>query len=392
MNLCFLYNAQHHQILHSLPIAFELSAMPGFAVEIVASTPGHLDFVRSLQRLYPDARVNHRLLAQPWPVRLCGGFRRGGLPPKLPALWHNRALFDGYDAIVVPERTSIILKGFGVRRPKFVHTSHGAGDRAATVDRRIARFDFALVPSPKTADWLLEGGLIRSGHYAVGSYTKLDIVERLQRTNRPLFANGRPTVLYNPHFRPQLSSWRRFGFALLDFFAASDRYNLIFAPHVRLFPPPADRAQADFSRYKGLPNIIIDLGSERSIDMTYTLGADAYIGDVSSQVYEFLLPSPRPCLFLDAHGAAWRDNPRYLFWTLGPVLSDMAGFPTALEALMADPSPWREVQERAVARTFDLSQPRPGLRNARLLADWLRVNAGGGPDNAEPSRFATTGD
>ncbi|MCW0210962.1 MAG: hypothetical protein OJK14_28025 [Achromobacter sp.] len=373
MKVCFLYNAQHHQILHSLPMAFELSAMPGFAVEIVASTQGHLDFIRQLQRLYPDARVTHRLLEQPWPVRLLSRVRPVDLPPKLLTLWHNRALFDRYDAIVLPEKTSLNLKRFGVRRPKFIHTAHGAGDRATAVDRRIARFDFALVPGPKTARWLLESGLIRPGHYAVGAYAKFDIVRRLQPQKRHLFANDRPTILYNPHFRPQLSSWGDFGFKLLDHFASSDRYNLIFAPHVRLFSPPTEEKRAAFARYAALPNMIVDLGSVRSIDMTYTLGADAYIGDVSSQVYEFLL-SPRPCLFLDGHQADWRGNPRYLFWTLGPVVSDMVAFPATLDGLLADPSPWREAQEKAVGATFDLSTDRPGFHNARLLADWLSVN------------------
>jgi Putative glycosyl/glycerophosphate transferases involved in teichoic acid biosynthesis TagF/TagB/EpsJ/RodC len=373
MRVCFFYNAQHHQILHSLPMAFELSAMPGFAVDVVASTQGHLDFIRHLQRLYPDARVTYRLLEQSWPVRLYGRVRTLDLPPKLPTLWHNRALFDRYDAIVVPEKTSLNLKRFGVRRPKFIHTAHGAGDRATAVDKRIAQFDFALVPGPKTAQWLLEGGLIRPGHYAVGAYAKFDIVRRLRQQKRHLFANDRPTILYNPHFRPHLSSWREFGFKVLDHFAANDRYNLIFAPHVRLFSPPTEEKYAAFAKYNALPNVIVDLGSVRSIDMTYTLGADAYIGDVSSQVYEFLL-SPRPCLFLNGHKADWRDNPRYLFWTLGPVVSDMAEFPAALETLLADPSPWREAQEKAVAATFDLSTDTPGFHNARLLADWLSAN------------------
>ncbi|MFP5513365.1 MAG: CDP-glycerol glycerophosphotransferase family protein [Alphaproteobacteria bacterium] len=373
MRVCFFYNAQHHQVLHSLPMAFELSAMPGFAVDIVASTQGHLDLVCDLQRLYPDAQVTYRLLEQPWPLRLYSRLIPTGLPPKLLTLWHNRALFDRFDAIVVPERTSLALKRFGVRRPKFIHTSHGAGDRAATLDRRIAEFDFALVPSPKTAQWLLEGGLVRSGHYAVGAYTKFDIVRRLRTQKRSLFANDRPTVLYNPHFRPQLSSWREFGLRVLDHFATSDRYNLIFAPHVRLFSPLTQEKYAAFAKYNVLPNMIIDLGSMRSIDMTYTLSADVYIGDVSSQVYEFLL-SPRPCLFLNGHRANWRDNPRYLFWTLGPVVSDMAAFPTTLDRLLADPSPWREAQDKAVAATFDLSTDTPGHHNAQLLAEWLSAN------------------
>src|SRR3546814_19013401 len=74
--------------------------------------------------------------------------------------------------------------------------------------------------------------------------------------------------------------------AVLDLFANSNRYNLIFAPHVRLFDPPAAECYAQFERYRKLPHMHIDLGSERSIDMSYTGSADLYLGDVSSQVAE----------------------------------------------------------------------------------------------------------
>ena len=56
--------------------------------------------------------------------------------------------------------------------------------------------------------------------------------------------------------------------------------------------------------------------------MTYMLAADIYLGDVSSQVYEFLL-EPRPCIFLNGHNVPWQDNPYYSHWTLGQVIDDV---------------------------------------------------------------------
>src|SRR3546814_6362259 len=47
------------------------------------------------------------------------------------------------------------------------------------------------------------------------------------RAGELLFDNDRPTVLYTPHFRPALSSWPKWGMAVLDLFANSNRYNLI---------------------------------------------------------------------------------------------------------------------------------------------------------------------
>lgn len=375
MRVAFFYNAQLHQIPHSLPMAFELSVLPGFTVDVLSPYQGHLDFVRDLQRLYPESRVTLRLLETAWPLRLLRKVSRVQVPPKLLTLWHNRHVFDEYDALVVTEKTSLNLRRFGVRRPKLIHTAHGAGDKGTAVERRIRKFDFVLSPGPKTDRWLVEAGLVRPGDHAVGAYAKFDMVRRMRQQPRRLFDNDRPTILYNPNWDPAYASWERFGREVLDFFAASDRYNLVFAPHVRLFDPPTPDKYAAFADYRGLPHMLIDLGSPRSVDMTYSISADAYLGDVSSQVYEFLLSS-RPCLFLDAHGADWRDNPRYLFWTLGPVVSDMAAFGPALDGVMADPSPWRAAQEQAVAATFDLSVAEPGRHNARILADWLYRKAG----------------
>src|SRR3546814_8277328 len=88
---------------------------------------------------------------------------------------------------------------------------------------------------------------------------------------------------------------------VLEFFRASPDYNLIFAPHVVLYQRGLRHGARPLGRYRNRPNMLIDTGSLASIDMTYTLAADIYLGDVSSQVYEFML-QPRPYLFLDAEG------------------------------------------------------------------------------------------
>jgi hypothetical protein len=53
--------------------------------------------------------------------------------------------------------------------------------------------------------------------------------------------------------------------------------------------------------------------------MTYTRAADIYLGDVSSQVYEFLR-TPKPCLFLNSSDAAWCGDESFHHWLYGPVL------------------------------------------------------------------------
>ena len=114
----------------------------------------------------------------------------------------------------------------------------------------------------------------------------------------------------------------------MDWFVAHPEYRLIFAPHVMLFERPfaisidklrVARPGRIAPRWADAPNIFIDTGSRASTTMAYTNAADIYLGDASSQVYEFLL-RPRPCLFVDAHRTAWQDNPNYAHWQAGPVI------------------------------------------------------------------------
>jgi hypothetical protein len=377
MKVCFLYNAQLHQIPHSLPIALELSARhPEFEVDIAGASVRHLDFARRLCAQYGlDARVRYRLLDRPWYGRLKAYFSGELAPHKKRTLVANAHYLSGFDALVTPERTSLALRRNGLlpARTRMVYTGHGAGDRAMAVTPEIREFDFVFTFGEKLERRRLELGLIRPGAYATGVYAKFDWV--LAPGGRPpsLFANGRPTVLYSPHFDPKLSSWPEVGWQVLDHFAQSSRYNLVFAPHVRLFEPPTSSQYRAFRRYAELPHMLIDLGSERSIDMSYTLGADAYLGDVSSQVAEFML-RPRPCLFLNPRGTAWQGDPNYRFWTLGPVLDDVAGLDDALRRSFETHADYSPLQQAYFEETFGgAGRGEPSARRgADQLADFLR--------------------
>ena len=104
--------------------------------------------------------------------------------------------------------------------------------------------------------------------------------------------------------------------------------------------------------------MLIDPGSERSIDMTYTMGADLYLGDVSSQVAEFMI-RPRPCLFLNAHEADWQDNPNYQSWTLGPVTDNIANPEQEIMKAFDTHSRFLETQRQYVLETFETLGEQP---------------------------------
>jgi hypothetical protein len=370
MRICFPFLAQIHQAFHSLPIALEI-AMRHRDVEVhLASTMlGQLDALRKLADAYaPHAPVIVDQLRMPGPLRRWAEAKGRGVPPKTLVLLYNARYFGGFDALVVPERTSLALKRF-LPRTRFVWTRHGAGDRASGFEKEIEKFDFVLMSGPKIEQRLRGADLIAEGRYETGIYAKFDLTRRLKR--EPLFANGRPTVLYNPHFRPRLSSWPDWGRAVLDYFAASDRFNLVFAPHIRLFDPPTAEKYAEFAKYAALPNIRIDLGSMAAADMTYTMGADLYLGDVSSQVAEFLT-RPRPCLFLNAHHAEWNGNPDYRFWQLGPVVEDIRDLGPELDRAFATHEQYRQRQVDYVEETFGtLGQP-TSAKAADAIVAYLR--------------------
>lgn len=377
MNVCFLYNAQLHQIPHSLPIALELAARHrDIAVEIACASVAHLDFARRLASRYGlEAPVRYRLLDRPWIARL-RAFLTGELAPKKKhTLADNAHYLSSFDALVTPERTSLALRRNGLltTRTRMIYTGHGAGDRAMAVAPEIREFDFVFTFGEKLEKRRLDLGLIRPGAYATGVYAKFDWVLAPGGRQAPLFDNGRPTVLYSPHFDTDLSSWPVIGWQVLDHFARSTRYNLVFAPHVRMFEPPSYWKYFAFSRYARMAHMRIDLGSERSVDMSYTLGADAYLGDVSSQVAEFLL-RPRPCLFLNPRRTAWQDDPNYRFWTLGPVLTDVDGLDAALDQAFETHPDYEPRQRAYFEETFGgAGRGEPSVRRgADLMADFLR--------------------
>ncbi|WP_411289328.1 glycerophosphotransferase [Phenylobacterium sp.] len=367
--VCFLFIAQPHQVFHSLPIALALArGWPQIDVEVAATTQAQLDLIDDLTVRTEAAPLKQRLLGPGW----LRGFRPNGasVPPKAAMLAANLGVLAGYDAIACPERTTTLIRRLGLKRPLLIYTQHGAGDRGGTFEPRLGLFDLVMASGPKTRDRIVEPGLARPENCVSVGYPKFDMVEALPPPRLPAFAQVRPVVLYNPHFDPALSSWPGEGLKVLEAFAADDRYNLIFAPHVRLFDAHhPDRAKLAW--FADAPNIHIDLGGPAMMDMSYTRLADVYLGDVSSQVYEFLL-EPRPCAFLNTHRVAWRGHEDYLCWTYGPVVEHAAHVIDSIDRSRADHTRlYRAPQEAGFAETFDLEGASSSQRAAQAIVRLL---------------------
>ena len=381
MRIAFLFNHdQVHQVAHSLPIALELAAASLDTEIIIAVTNDRLR--AEVVRLAGCAIGGRLQLVQlGLRTRLSRSVARlaeHALPAtKLLIYRDNLDFFSGLDMLVVAEKTSLILKTrYGLDRLKIVHTRHGAGDRAIGFDKASVRFDHVLVSGVKIRDRLIAGTGLRPDRVTIVGYPKFDVAFAPPRLH-PLLDDGRPVVLYNPHVSPHLSSWFKLGRQVLDWFVEHEEYHLIFAPHVMLFERPyvltIDRLRIDRpgrieERYLRAPNIHIDLGSRASTTMAYTDRADIYLGDVSSQVYEFMR-TPRPCLFVDAHATEWQGDPNYLHWRAGPVIGDVSALGAALASSGAShAATYKAEQQQLFGASFDLTAEPSSQRAARVVA------------------------
>lgn len=350
--VCFLFIAQTHQILHSLPIAVELAKhWPQFDVELLASDPEHLAYMDEIQRKLGAPPLKSRLLGPKWlrELRLKGS----STPPKAAMLVANLLVFAGYDAVITPERTTALIRRLGVTRPMLVYTQHGAGDRGGVFEPRLGLFDIVMAAGPKYFNRLTAGGLVKPENCAVVGYPKFDVVEALSPKPASPFADDRKVVIYNPHFDVTISSWPAWGLKVLEHFARKDELNLIFAPHIRLFEILGPEDHAAVAKFRGHPRIHVDLGGPAAVDMTYTRLADLYLGDSSSQVYEYLR-KPGPCVFLNPNHVAWRTEESYQNYYFGPVVEEIETLGGKLAEAFATPADYAEVQQRRFADSFDL--------------------------------------
>lgn len=379
----FLLNHEGaHQVAHAMPIALAMSAAyPDVRVEVFVAAGAAEAEARRFAAAANSRIAITTLKGAGWVGRAVSALTGDCVPgERVSILSRNRGSFSALDALVVPEKTSLMLKShFGLSDLPLIHTRHGAGDRAIGFDKASGRFDFILLSGEKVLHRLKDLGHLQPDRFAIVGYPKFDQLATPQPRRR-IFDNARPTVLYNPHASPCLSSWYLQGPEILEFFARQTRFNLIFAPHVMLFakryqaslsPPGISRVPPVPGHIAKLPHIHVDLGSPASVDMTYTRLADIYLGDASSQVYEFLA-TPRPCIFVNARDLAWKGNANFMHWTTGPVVSDLAGLERALDEAQARPGSYREVQERLFAYTFDMTPELSAQRAARAIIGWLK--------------------
>ena len=374
----FLFNHdQVHQVAHGLPVALALAELNTGADILVCATNDRV--AEEIRTLAGDAVGREFQL-----VRL--GLKRrssraldrvaGRIVPaaKLLVYRDNLDFFRSLDLLVVPEKTSLVLKTrYGLDKLKIVHTRHGAGDRAIGFNAASSGFDHILASGSKIRDRLISEAGVPAERISVVGYPKFDLFKPRVRES----TEERPTVVYNPHVAPHLSSWYKHGRDILRWFAEHPEYRLIFAPHIMLFqrpvtvtiqPPGIARVGQVPDDLRTRENIFVDTDSRALTTMEYLDRADIYLGDVSSQIYEFLR-EPRSAIFFNADQVDWKDDPNFAHWNAGTVIGDVEALGPALAAAKTDhEARYRAVQEEMLRRTFDMGDTPASVRAAEAIA------------------------
>ncbi|QDC36094.1 glycosyl transferase [Sphingobium fuliginis] len=352
-DIAFLAIAEAHQVYHWLPAALALSRRAGVKVHVLSPSRLILDLVASYD---PEGALDLIRLRRP-PAQPDSLFRQ---PSRFLTLMLNYATVRRFPLLVTTEISSGWLRTMPGFSARMIQIKHGAGDREGGYKARHSAFDLTLVAGEKDRRRLIDRGLCTAQDCAVGGYAKFE----LKAARRRFFDNDRPVLLYNPHFDAELSSWPRHGPEVLAALEALEGWNVIIAPHTKLACRTAPIRTA-------APHILVDMGSRHSIDMSYTMSADVYLGDVSSQIYEYLL-HPRPCIFLNLDRRDWRGDEAFAHWRLGQVIEDMGALPQALDRAADLQAGFVDAQEAAMSDSIDRSPTPASERQADLILDFAR--------------------
>ncbi len=374
-----LNHYEPHQVPHVTPFAFALSRLrPDWTVDILCSTRAEMDFAREIATRFKDHQVSITRLKVPLLFRLLDPLlRQFTFARKVAVLRANLRRLSHYDALIMPEMTSLALRRSArMAGVKMIFTGHGAGDLydnpIGMFDQRVESFDLVLLQGRRIASAMAAEGRLKQTCHAVIGYPKYEAV---QQTPLRLFEDDKPVVVYNPTQNPRGTSWHKFGCEILDRLDARDDLNVIFAPHALLFKRSWSRGARLPKRFHNHPRILVDLNGRASSDMTYLRAADLYLGDQSSQIYEFI-NRPRPCVFLNPDGANWQGNPSFRSWTFGPVVDDLKDLDQAVDTALREFDRWQPAQQAALdADAIDREAPFASApaseRGARAIVEFL---------------------
>ncbi|MCM8568166.1 CDP-glycerol glycerophosphotransferase family protein [Gramella jeungdoensis] len=365
----FLYLDEIHHLFHFISVAAELAKTED--VEILTHPRCDDLLFESIEKL-GDTNIKVRRLETKRFRRFTDKLKNRDLPRK--GFWikkHKKYLLENFDALIFTDYFHhYLLKWRTGAYPKLIKFGHGPPGRAYSYNKDLLDFDAQLLYGQFNYDQFEEMGILGPKPMTIG-YPKIDVVEKDEK--KEYFSNQKPTVIYNPHFDPEYTSWDKEGLKVLEYFYNQDRYNLIFAPHLNLFQElKGNRKLSEIpEKYFKADHILIDPGSVDSVNMAYTRYADIYLGDVSSQVFEFII-EPRPCIFLNPNNFDYKNDISFRFWKLGEVISGAEKLDQALKNTQHNFKEYKPIQEKMTAENFYSEKGSTASeRAAKAIRDFL---------------------
>lgn len=360
----FLYLGPISHIYHSISIALHLSTNNNYEVTLFVSAEPNLEIVTNIINKFKSHNCNIEYLRPTLFHKLIRIFKKRPHPRVRNILEKNRKKLSEFKALILTDRHFLNKTPI---KPRYILTGHGAGDRVRGFTEAMKKFDYILVSGNEKWRRMEELNYITQSRGKIIGYPKFDIALLNSNTITP-FKDTKPIVLYNPHFNETETSWYSWGKKILDYFLENKDYNLIFAPHLILFSKKKDNID---KKYYQSENIHIDLESGALIDMTYTKMADIYLGDVSSQVYEFVGLKKRPCLFLNAHNVEWKNNSAFRMWEMGDVIENLNFLEIILKKSQESFLAYSSIQSKLIEDTFSIADQSAGQRGAIAIDNFL---------------------
>jgi hypothetical protein len=364
--ITFLYRQGLHHLFHSLYIAIELSKIQDEYEICILNSSQEMHGIIKKELKKQNAEVTYFYNRLKLPVRLNQTYSN--------IIRYNKKIIRGSDVILsgsyeVPR----VLTKFGLRNRFVIFTRHGTGDREYTFKKDLYDFDLVFIPSKKMYNQFKELNILKKlKSYLLVDYSKFDyLFYNKDNPSLNIFDNDLPIILYNPHYDKKLSSFYKDSEKIIFTIVESGKYNVILSPHplVNIWFL-LDRIKKRYPRSKRLHK---DWSSLHKVNFDYMQIADLYLGDVSSNVYEWLYFN-KPIIFYNSHNIDWKNNPYYKFWELGEVVTDQYQLIDRLEKTFRVSDRYKGAREKMKAYTFGTIDGKASSRNAAELYKYLETN------------------
>ena len=185
MKIGFLLNHyDSHQVPHIVPYAFKLSELyPDVEVVIISSTQEQKTFAQEISSTYKNQKCKFVDVKASLIIELIDPvLSKLVFARKSAVIRKNLPLFSSFDALVVPEVTSLALKNYtDFKNVKLIFTGHGAGDNDIFISyhKKLAEFDLCLLPGKKYANAVCKSNFVEDCKYAISGYPKFEAVKAL---------------------------------------------------------------------------------------------------------------------------------------------------------------------------------------------------------------------